>query len=160
MQLYKGCSEFADFTNYISYDWKDVQQKLSPKDVAVEFAVVGTSAFDDENVIKALVLTSEMSQPVALTVCTLTEAKSMQNNERLFDSANSTIWNKLKPYLMVSNGCSSRQTAFSISLPLNISRTKANLCQNKWKCIDFRRQKNSATVIRRSLRPTPYSLAT
>ena len=99
LQLYKGCSEFADFTNYISYDWKDVQQKLSPKDVAVEFAVVGTSAFDDENVIKALVLTSEMSQPTALTVCTLAEAKSMQNNESLFDSANSTVWNKLKPYL-------------------------------------------------------------
>lgn len=99
LQLYKGCSEFADFTNYISYDWKDVQQKLSPKDVAVEFAVVGTSAFDDENVIKALVLTSEMSQPVALTVCTIAEAKSMQNNESLFDSANSTVWNKLKPYL-------------------------------------------------------------
>lgn len=40
LQLYKQCAEFADFTNYISYNWKDVQKQLSATDIAIEFTAI------------------------------------------------------------------------------------------------------------------------
>lgn len=99
LQLYKSCSEFADFTDYISYGWKDVQKKLSSKDVAVEFAAIKTGVLDDENVMMAIVLTSDTKTPIAIPVCTMAEAKKMQIDERLYEESGNLVWGKIKSYL-------------------------------------------------------------
>lgn len=69
LELYRGCAEYADFTNYISYTWKDVQNALLPTDVAIEFAVVGSSIFERDNRLMALVLTKDMEMPQIIKVC-------------------------------------------------------------------------------------------
>lgn len=99
LQLYKQCAEFADFTNYISYNWKNVQNQLTATDVAVEFAAVKTGALDDENIMEAMVLTKDAKAPVAIPICTLEEAKKMLADEKLCDSANQLVWGKLRNYL-------------------------------------------------------------
>ncbi len=99
LQLYKQCAEFADFTNYISYNWQDVQKQLTATDVAIEFVAVKPSVFDDENVMEAIVLTSGSKAPVAVPVCTLKEAKAMLADEKLYESAANPVWGKIKDYV-------------------------------------------------------------
>ena len=64
LKLYNGCAEYADFTDYISYDWKAVQQALGKDDVAIEFTAVdpGFGGLDDYMV--AIILTKDMPHPV------------------------------------------------------------------------------------------------
>mgnify|MGYP000570978183 CR=1 FL=1 len=78
LQLLRDCSEMADFTNYVMYDWRDVQKKLSPTDVAIEFVAIKSEALDQDNYMVALVLDSDMKTPVSIPVCTLADAKVMQ----------------------------------------------------------------------------------
>ena len=99
LELYKGCAEFADFTNYISYDWKDVQHAMHKTDVAIEFVALKESVFDSENHIVALVLTPDMQFPVAISVCSMEEARKMENNDQLFEMQNNPVWDRLSPYL-------------------------------------------------------------
>lgn len=99
LMLYKECQELADFTDYISYDWKNVQQSMTKQDIAIEFAAIDMGAWDDESYIVALVLTKEMKTPMAIPVCTFTEAKKMLQDEQLFENKNNLIWGVLTPYL-------------------------------------------------------------
>jgi len=66
--LNKGCRELDDFTRYISYDWRAVQQALGPKDVSIEFTALHMGISDAESHMVALVLTKQMKQPVAVTL--------------------------------------------------------------------------------------------
>lgn len=68
LQLYKGCAQFADFTNYISYRWQDVQKALQPTDIAIEFAACGVATFASEKPIMAFILTKDMTAPEAVLV--------------------------------------------------------------------------------------------
>lgn len=68
LQLYRGCQELADFTDYISYDWKAVQQVLQPTDVAIEFVSVNPVVSNADDIMVALVLTKDMKTPVAIPV--------------------------------------------------------------------------------------------
>lgn len=101
LQLYRGCAAFADYTNYIAYTWRDVQQALRPADVAIEFAVVGNSVFKDDNRLVALVLTADMASPVAVQVCSAAAIAQMESDEHLFDTpdAANTLWAPLASYL-------------------------------------------------------------
>lgn len=99
LQLYKGCAEYADFTNYISYSWKDVQQKLLPTDIAIEFATINDGVLDEDHHIVALVLTADMKTPVLVNICNQKEAKEMTENDDIYESSTSEIWQKLATYL-------------------------------------------------------------
>lgn len=96
MQLYKGCVEYADFTDYISYDWKDVRSALKKTDVAVEFVCINNGLND---YMAALVLTSEMQNPIAMPICSLEEARYFEKNDSIFYLEGNPVWGQLKGYL-------------------------------------------------------------
>ena len=99
LQLYKECQEFADFTDYLSFDWKDVQKQLMSTDLAIEFAAIQTGVFDENNFMVALVLTHDMTSPAVVPICHLSEAKSMENNEQLFTLQTNVVWGALTQFL-------------------------------------------------------------
>lgn len=101
LELYRGCAEYADFTNYITYTWKDVQKSLLTTDVAIEFAVVGSRIFSGDNQLIALVLTKDMTQPIIIKVCDISRLKEIEGRDDIFDKpdAGTTIWGVLQQYL-------------------------------------------------------------
>ena len=101
LELYRGCAEYADFTNYITYTWKDVQKSLLTTDVAIEFAVVGSRIFSGDNQLIALVLTKDMTQPIVIKVCDISWLKEIEGRDDIFDKpdAGTTIWGVLQQYL-------------------------------------------------------------
>ncbi len=101
LELYRGCAEYADFTNYISYTWKDVQKSLLTTDVAIEFAVVGSRIFSDDNQLMALVLTKDMAQPKVVKVCDINTLKAIGGRDDIFDKSDvgASIWGILQQYL-------------------------------------------------------------
>lgn len=101
LELYRGCAEYADFTNYITYTWKDVQKSLLTTDVAIEFAVVGSRIFSGDNQLIALVLTKDMTQPIVIKVCDISRLKEIEGRDDIFDKpdAGTTIWGVLQQYL-------------------------------------------------------------
>lgn len=116
LKLYRGCAEYADFTNYISYTWTDVKKALGNDDVAIEFAVVGDSPFADENEMMALVLTKDMTAPAAVPICNLVSLERMASNETFLSSQAYTdsIWGPLRQW---TNG--KRRIFFSADGALN-----------------------------------------
>lgn len=99
LSLYKECKEFADFTRYLSYNWKDVQKELENTDLAIEFTAVRTGVFDSDNYMLALLLTRDMTTPVIVPICHLAEAQRMETYDKLFELQNNVIWGVLTPYL-------------------------------------------------------------
>lgn len=99
LKLYKECVEFADFTDYISYNWKDVQDKMKQTDVAIEFAEIKTGIFDRDNSMIALVLTKDLAEPIVVPICNLEEVNAMKTDSRLFDPERNLVWGILSPYL-------------------------------------------------------------
>jgi hypothetical protein len=99
LQLYNGCAEYADFTQYMTYDWRDVQNALKKTDIAIEFAAIRTGALDSNNLIIALVLTKDLPSPVAINICNMAEAKAMERDEQLFDLSRNVVWSLLRQHL-------------------------------------------------------------
>lgn len=101
LELFRGCAEYADYTNYISYAWKDVQKALQSSDVAIEFAVVGSSFLSKENQLMALVLTKDLTQPLTVKVCDLYRLTQIEEDADLYtkDEIGMTIWGALQQYL-------------------------------------------------------------
>lgn len=100
LRLHKECKEFADFTDYLSYNWKDVQKELKETDIAVEFTAVRTGVFDSDNYMLALVLTHDMKTPCIVPICHLAETQRMETyNDNLFELKNNVVWGALTPYL-------------------------------------------------------------
>ena len=101
LELYQGCAEFADFTNYISYTWRDVQQQLQPSDIAIEFAMVGSRFIARDNDLMALVLAKDMVQPIAVKICDASRLNEIEQQPHLFDQpeAGAAIWGALQTYL-------------------------------------------------------------
>ena len=75
-QLNNGLQEMDDFTQYISYDWRDVQGNLKDGDVSIEFATVNLDMGKTPSHMVALVLTKDMAHP---------EAVILWNEEDLMD---------------------------------------------------------------------------
>lgn len=100
LDLYKGCAELADFTDYLSYDWHQVQRQLSPTDVAIEFVSVKKGAFDKYNPMLALILTSGMKHPEVQTVGSLEDMNRLVTDSAEYKTAGSAaLWSSLSPWL-------------------------------------------------------------
>ncbi len=101
LQLYKGCAEYADFTDYIGYTWQDIKQTLQTGDVAVEFKSVTTSPFDDYNWLIAFILTSTSETPTIVPINTLGAVKSLAQSDSLYadPKAGAIVWGMLAHYL-------------------------------------------------------------
>ena len=99
LQLYKQCAEFADFTNYISYNWKDVQKHLSATDIAIEFTAIKAGVLDNENFMEAIILTKNAKTPITIPICTLAEGKKMLADDYVYDSSDNLVWGKIRDYL-------------------------------------------------------------
>lgn len=101
LNLYRNCAEIADFTDYIGYDWKAVQQKLTKDDVAIEFAAVKTGVINTDNHMAALVLTKEMSSPVALPICTFADLNMMKKDTLIYATplVGNVVWGQLAQYI-------------------------------------------------------------
>lgn len=98
--LMNGCRAAKDYTEYLSYTWKDVQTKLAPSDVAIEFASVQLSPLDKDTYLLALILSSE-GEPVMEVVSTKTIIKNLEKREDLYDSPNyyQYIWGFMNKHL-------------------------------------------------------------
>ena len=66
MQLNSRFQEMEDFTRYISYNWKDVQNKLEHGDISIEFASMNTVLDAEASHMMALLLTKDMVKPEAV----------------------------------------------------------------------------------------------
>ncbi len=100
LELYHGCAEYADFTDYISYTWKDVQKALQPSDIAIEFAMIGSYIAQSTNELVALVLTKEMNSPVVVRICDAKHLKALEEDEGLFikQDKETIVWDVLRNY--------------------------------------------------------------
>lgn len=83
-KLMKGCAEANDYTNYLSYTWKDVQQKLGARDVAIEFATVQLSPLDKDTYLVALILKST-GEPAMEVISTKAIIKKLESAHDLYD---------------------------------------------------------------------------
>ena len=101
LELNRSCAEIADFTDYIGYSWRNVQEKLQKDDVAIEFAAIRTGAFDDDNFMVAIVLTKDMKQPVAVPICTFAQVKMMQKDSLIYSTpvVGNLVWGNLAQYI-------------------------------------------------------------
>ena len=101
LALYRDCAEIADFTDYIGYDWKAVQQKLTKDDVAIEFAAINTGPFDEYNQMVALVLTRDMPSPIALPICTFADLNIMKKDSLIYATpmVGNVVWGQLSKYI-------------------------------------------------------------
>lgn len=87
LQLYRGCKDLSDFTDYISYDWKAVQQALEPTDIAIEFVCINPVVSNADDIMVALVLTKDMKAPVAVTIW---------NNEKLMECDETEVYQQIQ----------------------------------------------------------------
>ncbi len=67
-ELRDKCPELKQYSAYLAYTWKDVQQALGAQDVAIELVDVGDGVSYDHYIV-ALVLTSDCDAPVAIPLC-------------------------------------------------------------------------------------------
>ncbi len=102
LELYRGCAEYADFTDYISYTWKDVQKALLSTDIAIEFAMIGSYITQSTNELVALVLTKEMNSPVVVRICDAKRLKALEEDENLFvkQDKETIVWDVLRNYFV------------------------------------------------------------
>lgn len=98
-QLNQRCAEMADFTNYISYTWEDVQKSLQKNDIAIEFVEFDVNVFDQDNSLFAVVLTQDLEAPVAVPVADLRTVKQMAVLDSLYVQGGNPIWGTLSQYL-------------------------------------------------------------
>lgn len=92
LALYKECAEYADFTDYISYNWKDVQAAMTEEDIAIEFVGVEPGVLNDEKFIIALLLAKGMETPLAVPVCNYATAQIMANDSTVFSGSKNLLW--------------------------------------------------------------------
>ena len=85
-RLMKECRAFRDYTEYLSYTWKDVQQQLEDGDVAIEFTMVQLSPLDKDTYLLALVL-SNSGEPIMEVVSTRAIINTIASKEDIFDNA-------------------------------------------------------------------------
>lgn len=114
LELYRGCAEYKDFTNYISYGWQQVHSALKDGDLAVEFAFAKGGVFDRDKFFYAIIQSTQLSNPVAVLICSLEELKALTGSDQQFLQPGNPIWGQLASYL---SGV--RRIYFSADGPLN-----------------------------------------
>jgi len=85
-QLMNGCKDIRDYTEYISYTWKDVQSELGSEDVAIEFTTVSLSPLDKDTYLLALIL-SDKGEPEMSVISTKAIIKNLETKDDLYDSS-------------------------------------------------------------------------
>ena len=90
-ELMQGCLEVKDFTEYLSYTWKDVQCRLGEEDVAIEFTMVQLSPLDKDSYLLALILSST-GEPVMEVVSTRAIIRNLAEKDDLYDNAAYSGW--------------------------------------------------------------------
>ncbi len=99
-QLMQGCAAYSDYTQYLSYTWKDVQKKLGTEDVAIEFTTVPMSPLDKDNYLLALILTSK-GEPTMEVISTKAILKNLESKDDLYDNPYyyQFVWGFMKKHL-------------------------------------------------------------
>lgn len=104
VKLYDGCAEFADYTEYVSYRWTDVQQKLNKEDVAIEFAAIGgpEDILPDDRTMFALVINSQSSYPEKIRIGKIKDLKKRLSDFSCFSDINcgTEVWGNIKSLLV------------------------------------------------------------
>lgn len=95
------CPELENYTKYLSYTWKDVQQAMEAQDLAVELVDVGEGVSYDHYIL-ALVITKDCDAPLAIPLCKrLTLQKWLRTSSaRVFDQdeIGTEFWTALIPF--------------------------------------------------------------
>lgn len=103
IKLYDGCFEFADYTEYISFRWKDVKNKLTIKDVAIEFVVLASAEdiLQDDKTMFALIIDANSTYPEEIAIGKIGQLKNILSDYNCFtdSKSGSAIWGKLSKYL-------------------------------------------------------------
>lgn len=89
--LNNGLQEIDDFTRYISYDWKDVQDKLRNDDVSIEFTTINLDMGETPSHMVALVLTKDMEKPKAVVLWNEEDLLDCDDNELYGQLINASI---------------------------------------------------------------------
>ncbi|MGM9736034.1 MAG: CHAT domain-containing protein [Candidatus Cryptobacteroides sp.] len=99
-QLMNGCKEVRDFTDYLSYTWKDVQKSLSDGDVAIEFVTLKASYSDRDTFLAALVLQAT-GMPQMVIVSSKAILNALAAKDDLYDNPSyyKNIWGRLQPFI-------------------------------------------------------------
>lgn len=84
-KLMKGCREVRDYTEYLSYTWRDVQKRLGEGDIAVEFTTVQLTPLDKYTYLLALIL-KKTGEPVMEVISNRVLIKNMERREDLYDN--------------------------------------------------------------------------
>ena len=100
-KLMSGCAAYGDYTEYLSYTWRDIQSQLGEHDVAIEFTTVPLSPLDKDNYILALILTSK-GVPAMSVISTKAILKNLKNKEDLYDNSQyyNLIWGVMQEHLI------------------------------------------------------------
>lgn len=100
-ELLERCAEYKDYTDYLSYTWKDVQKKLGTTDVAIEFAEVKNGLLDGENMVIALLVTHDCDAPAVIPVCQREQLEKIIASSDTYDnpSYGDLFWKKILPYI-------------------------------------------------------------
>ena len=101
MEIYEKCTEYKDYTEYISYSWQDVRKVLQPGDLAIEFSIVRTGLLQSDATLVAFLLDTRLMSPVAVPVCSLPDAELLGAYEGLFDAdwPGEMIWGQMRPLI-------------------------------------------------------------
>ncbi|MCR5456241.1 MAG: CHAT domain-containing protein [Bacteroidales bacterium] len=97
--IVESAKGIGDYTQNIAIDWHDVQQKLSKKDIAIEFTKIKDSTRQDIYI--ALVLSKGMKSPQIVKLFGLDDFGRISkyhyyNTPKLYN----LIWKPLEPYLI------------------------------------------------------------
>lgn len=100
-KLMVGCAAYSDYTEYLSYDWRDIQAKLGDEDIAIEFTTVPLSPLDKDNYILALILTST-GEPAMSVISTKAKINELKGRDDLYDNRQyyDDIWGFMQEHLV------------------------------------------------------------
>lgn len=103
LSVYQRCAEIADYTDYMSYNWHDVQKSLKNTDVAIEFALIGgpEELIDFDKPMRAFILTKEITQPICVSLGTYDDLRKILITDDAINnsSAGDAVWGKIINYI-------------------------------------------------------------
>lgn len=103
LSVYQRCAEIADYTDYMSYNWQDVQKTLKNTDVAIEFALIGgpDELIDFDKAMRAFILTKEMKQPICVSIGKYDYLRKILITDDAINNSNvgNAVWGEITTYL-------------------------------------------------------------
>ena len=79
LEMTERCAAFKEFTAYLNYGWKDVQDHLENGDMAIEFIICNDGLVGLNSILFAVLLYLEADSPVAVPVCNANLLEYMYN---------------------------------------------------------------------------------